>query len=101
MKLIRVLTILIVMITANLMASGGESDPIVTQLMIDQFERRSTEGEDINVIEGEAWVGKDFDKLRLKLEAEFTDDETESLETQLVYSRAISAFLGHSGRLST
>lgn len=73
-------------------ASGGESDPIVAQLKFDQFEHRSTQGEDFNVIEAEAWIGKDFDKLRLKLEAEFTDDDTESLEAQLVYSRAISAF---------
>ena len=79
-------------ISANTFASGGDSDPIVTQLNVDQFERRSTEGDDFNVIEGEMWVGKDLNKLRLKLEAEFTDDETESLETQLVFSRAISPF---------
>ena len=80
------------LISSCILASGGESDPVVTQLKLDQFERRSTEAEDFNVIETEAWIGKDFDKLRLKLEAEFTDDETESLEVQLVYSRAISAF---------
>ena len=64
----------------------------MTQFKLDQFERRSTEGDDFNAIEAQGWVGKDIDKLRLKLEAEFTDNETESLEIQFVYSRAISAF---------
>ena len=73
-------------------ASGGDSDPFISQLKMDQFERRSTQGDDFNVIEAQVWMGRDIDKLRLKLETEFTDDNTQSLETQLVYSRALSPF---------
>ena len=88
------LVLLIVLVSGNLnaFASGKESDPIIGTVIIDQLERRSTQAEDFNVLEAQAWIGKDFDKLRLKLETEFTDSETESVELQLVYSRAISAF---------
>ena len=92
MRIRRLLPVCALFISSSVIAAGGESDPIVTQLKFDQFERRSTEGDDFNAIEGEAWVGKDIDKLRFKFEAEFTDDETESLETQLVYSHAITPF---------
>ena len=90
---VRVLLVIsALLMSSSILAAGTESDPIITQLKFDQVERRSTEGDDLNVIEGEAWIGKDINKLRLKLETEFTDDETESLETQLVYSHAISPF---------
>ncbi len=92
MQIRTLLPICALFISSSIIAAGGESDPIVTQLKFDQFERRSTQGDNFNVIEGEAWAGKDINKLRLKFEAEFTDDETESVETQLVYSRAISPF---------
>jgi len=42
--------------------------------------------------EGKAWLGKDIDKLWLKSEGEVTDDETEELELQALYGRAISSF---------
>ena len=74
------------------LASGKESDPVISTLKLDQLERRSTEGEDYNFIEAQAWIGRDFDKLRLKVEAEFTDSDTQAAEAQLVYSRAISSF---------
>ena len=73
-------------------AAGKESDPVIINGVLDQLERRSTQGEDFNVLEAQGWIGKDIDKLRFKLESEFTDDNTESAEVQLVYSRAITAF---------
>ena len=79
-------------ISINGNAAGKESDPLVLNVILDQFERRSTEGDDFNVIEAQAWLGKDLDKIRLKVESEFTDDNTESAEAQLVYSRAIAPF---------
>lgn len=93
MKKIKVACLTILYLsTLNAFASGEESDPIISTFILDQLERRSTQGPDFNALEAQAWIGWDFDKLRLKLEAEFSDDETESAELQLVYSRAVSSY---------
>ena len=76
----------------NTYAAGKESDPVIINGVLDQLERRSTEGKDFNVLEAQGWIGKDFNKLRVKVESEFTDDNTESVEVQLVYSRAVTPF---------
>lgn len=73
-------------------ASHSEDDPLLMMAKLDQFEVRSTEGNDPLVLEGQAWLGYDLHKLWLKAEAERVDDRSEELELQALYSRALSAF---------
>lgn len=70
----------------------GEDDPIVTKVMIDQLETRITDGDDPLVLEGYAWMGKDLNKLFIKYDVEQVKNETEELELQALYSRAIDPF---------
>jgi copper resistance protein B len=76
----------------NAAFAGGKDNPFLTMGKLDQFEVRDTEGDDPQVLEGEFWAGYDLNKLWLKAEAERVDDESEELELQVMYSRAISAF---------
>lgn len=73
-------------------AGGMEDDPIVTKVMIDQLEKRITDGEDPLVLEAQAWIGKDLNKFVIKADVEQVNSETEELELQALYSRAIAPF---------
>lgn len=72
--------------------SHSKDDPLLVMGKLDQFEVRSTEGEDPLVLEGQAWFGYDLNKLWLKADVEREDDESEGVEIQALYSHAISAF---------
>jgi copper resistance protein B len=67
----------------------AEDDPLLYLFKADQLEARDGDEENVRVFEGHFWVGRDLDKLWLKSEIEATEDETESAEWQLLYSRAI------------
>jgi len=69
-----------------------DDDPIITKFMIDQLETRITDGDDPVVLESQAWLGKDLNKLWIKIELEQVKSETEELELQVLYSKAISTF---------
>jgi len=77
---------------SSLALSGAKDDPLLVMGKLDQFEVRSTEGEDPLVLEGQAWLGYDLNKLWLKADVEREDDESEGVEIQALYSHAISAF---------
>lgn len=66
-----------------------EDDPLLFLFKADQLEWREGEEENFTVFEGHFWAGKDLDKLWIKSEIEANEDETESSEWQLLYSRAI------------
>lgn len=66
-----------------------EDDPLLYQFKADQLEARDGDEEDVAVFEGHLWIGKDLNKLWIKSEIEADEDETESAEWQLLYSRAI------------
>jgi len=70
----------------------GEDDPILTKVMIDQFEKRFTDGEDPWVIEADVWIGKDLNKAWFKFDAEQVDGKLEEFEVQALYSRAIDPY---------
>ncbi len=72
--------------------AGGKDDPFLIMGKLDQLEVRDTEGDDPLVLEGAVWAGYDLNKFWLKAEAERVDNESEELELQALYSRAISAF---------
>ena len=79
-------------ITAPAAHAGGKDDPFLIMGKLDQLEVRDTEGDDPLVLEGSVWAGYDLNKFWLKAEAERLDDESEELELQALYSRAVSAF---------
>lgn len=69
--------------------AASKDDPILTKVMIDQLEVRSTDGPDPWVLEAQGWIGQDLNKFWLKTEVEYVDGETEEAEIQALYSRAI------------
>ena len=76
--------------TATVAAS--KDDPVLSKVMIDQLEVRSTDGPDPWVLEAQAWIGQDLNKLWLKTEVEKAGSETEEAELQALYSRAIAPY---------
>ena len=70
----------------------GEDDPIVTKVVIEQLETRITDGDDPTVLEGMMWIGKDLNKFVIKADIEQVKGETEELELQALYSRAIDPY---------
>jgi copper resistance protein B len=71
--------------------AGAEDDPLLTMVKIDQLEKRNGD-EDPLVFEGQAWIGYDLEKIWLKAEGERVEGKNESMELQLLYSKAISPF---------
>ncbi len=72
--------------------AGAKDDPIVSMVKIDQLEAGFSDDENPLTLEGKAWIGRDFDKLALKVEAERADGETEEAELQGLYSKAIAPY---------
>lgn len=70
----------------------GEDDPLLTKVMIDQFEKRYTDGEDSLILEADAWIGKDLHKAWFKFDAEHVDGKLEEFEVQALYSRAVDPY---------
>ena len=73
-------------------AGGMEDDPVITKILIDQFETRITDGDNPLVLEAQAWIGKDLNKLWFKIDSEWVDGDNEELELQALYSRAIAPY---------
>ncbi len=72
--------------------AAGKDDPVLTKIMIDQLEVRATDGPDPYVLEAQAWIGQDLNKLWLKADVEYVDGRTEEAEVQAVYSRAVAPY---------
>lgn len=89
----KIITMMMVLsTTGTAFAAGMEDDPLLGKVMIDQLEVRESDGDNPVVWEVDAWIGKDLNKLWLKSEGEQVSGETEEVELQLLYSRAISPF---------
>jgi len=73
-------------------AGGMDDDPLVTKVMIDQFETRITDGHDPLVLEASAWLGYDLEKIWFKFDIERINGETEELEIQALYSKAVDPY---------
>lgn len=69
-----------------------EDDPLVSRITLEKLEWRNAEGSDPLVLDADAWVGYDLDKLRVRTEVEHVEGATEEAELQVLYSRALSAF---------
>jgi copper resistance protein B len=87
----KIVYLLLLLVSANGFAMG-EDDPLLYMFKLDKFEARTADhGTPVEAV-GDAWIGKDLNKLWFKTEAEYVDSAFEELEAQLLYSRAISAF---------
>jgi copper resistance protein B len=60
--------------------------------MVGQFELRNTEGSDPIVLEAQGWVGKDLNKLWVKVDVENVSGKTDEAELQFLYSKAIAPY---------
>ena len=89
---IKIISALIGFALSGSLYAMGEDDPIVTKVMIDQLETRITDGDDPTVLEGTLWIGKDLNKFVVKADVEQVKGETEELELQALYSRAIDPY---------
>lgn len=73
-----------------------QHDPVIFhQVLIEEAEYRYTDDDEESFNwDANAWIGSDFNKLRLKSEGEFslTDDDVEEAELQALYSRNIGDF---------
>lgn len=72
--------------------AGGDDDPLLAKVMLDQLELRDTKHGTARVLEAEAWIGKDLQKLWLKADLERLDSETEEAELQVLFSRAVAPY---------
>src|SRR5690606_9797865 len=71
--------------------AGGDDDPLLAKVMIDELERGLDSDDPIN-INAKAWIGKDINKLWLKAEGGYQDSHEQALEVQARYSRAIAPY---------
>ena len=67
-------------------------NPVLTKVMFDQLELRDHDGEHSSVIDAQAWIGKDVDKIWLKLDVEKFSGDIQETEVQALYSRAIAPY---------
>ncbi len=81
---------LALLLSQSAFAAMGD-EPLVFQLKADELE---TDDSGNNLLEwnAQAWAGGDLNKLWLKTEGERHDGETEALEVQVLYSKAIAAY---------
>ena len=80
------------MLLSTTTQAASKDDPILAKVMINQLEVRSTDGPDPRVLEAQAWIGQDLNKLWLKADVEYVDGSTEEAEIQALYSRAIAPY---------
>jgi len=91
MKLVNRLLIIALLLPATTFAAGGD-DPLLTKVMVDQLENRKTVEGTETVLDAQLWVGYDLNKFWLKTEVEQFEGDTEEVEVQALYSRAIAPY---------
>jgi len=90
-RLARVL--LAVLLTGSVtVAAGISDDPLLAKVMVNELEWRKRAGDGAVNWDADAWLGKDINKLWLKTEGVYAGGDTEDLEVQLLYSRAIASY---------
>lgn len=86
-----VAALMVIWISTSVLADA-EDDPLLYKVMIDKLELRNTDGLYPLVLDADAWIGYDLNKLWFKTEVEYVDSGTEEAEVQFLYSRAIAPF---------
>ena len=85
-------SILLLLLLSNIASASMEDDPLLAMVMFEQLEWREQSPDNALVWDADAWLGRDLNKLWLKSEGEFSDGDTEELELQLLFSRAIATY---------
>jgi copper resistance protein B len=67
-------------------------NPVITKVMFDQLELRNADGANPLIVDAQAWIGNDLNKLWLKTDIEKREGEIEEAEVQALYSRAIAPY---------
>jgi len=67
-------------------------NPVITKVMFDQLELRNADGANPLIVDAQAWIGNDLNKLWLKTDFEKRDGEITDAEVQALYSRAIAPY---------
>jgi len=91
MKQFLLITITSLMLSTQAFA-GGKDDPLLMMVNIQKFELQDADNNNPLVIEADAWLGKDLNKLWVKTEIERVNGITEEAELQLLYSKALYPF---------
>ncbi|MCB1754187.1 MAG: copper resistance protein B [Gammaproteobacteria bacterium] len=86
------LAIVTALVVATPVKADMNDDPILLKTMIDRLEVQFDDGPDPLVLEAQAWIGRDLNKLWFKADVEYVDSETEEAEFQALYSRAVSPY---------
>ncbi len=76
---------------AEILHDHGDN-PLITKVIVDQFELHHEDGADPIILEAQAWIGKNLNKFWLKADIEKRDGEIEEAEVQALYSRAIAPY---------
>ena len=91
-KLIVLAFVSAILISPEIVIAGGNDDPLLGKVLIDQLEVRDADEANPQLLEGQAWIGKDLNKLWFKTDVERVSGETEEFELQALYSRAVAPF---------
>lgn len=75
----------------NVADAMHSDDPLLTKVVVDQLEWRD-QSDDPTILEGDAWIGYDLDKLWLKVDSSYSEGSIDELELQALYSRGITPF---------
>jgi copper resistance protein B len=67
-------------------------EPNVGAILVDQFEYQWRDGKDAAVWEADAYWGSDYNKVWFKTSGEYTDNDFEKAELQLLYSRLLGYY---------
>ncbi|MEE8056820.1 MAG: copper resistance protein B [Pseudomonadales bacterium] len=91
-KKIFLLVPMLSVLVSSAIAAESKDDPILTKVIVDQFERRDADDDNPLVLDGQGWIGKDLRKLWFKTQLERVDGENEKAELQALYSRGVTTF---------
>lgn len=91
-KILKMSTLALALSLNTSVWAGMEDDPLLIMGKLDQFEIRDADDPDPLVWGAQGWIGKDLNKLWLKTEGERVDGDTEELEFQALYGRAIAPY---------
>ncbi|NNJ85088.1 MAG: copper resistance protein B [Gammaproteobacteria bacterium] len=86
----KIIVAMMMMGISGMAFAGGMDDSLRYEVSIDQLEFRQTHGANPLVWKADAWIGKDLHKFLFKTEGERADGEIGELETQFLYSRAMT-----------
>ncbi len=84
--------LLTLLATTSARGGGMIDDPLLAMVLVDQFEVRAGNSDTPLVWDAEGWVGYDLNKLWIKTDGQYLDDQFEEAELQALYSRAIAPF---------